>query len=210
MIRVMLVDDHTMLREGLRLKLEDCSDIQIVGEAGTAAELMERLPQAKPQVVVLDMKLPDENGVTLIRRIKSALPACKVVVLTMYDHVRYVVHALESGAEAFVVKGSPVEELVRAVRAAAENKTYVSSSVAGKLAAHLKRGRRKGSLDGLSAREFEVLVLMGTGLGVKEISGRLGVSEKSVTTYRSRVMEKLQLSTKADLIRYAIEAGLIE
>ena len=210
MIKLMLVDDHVMLREGLRSKFESCQDIQIVGEASSAGELLEKLPTVKPTAIILDMKLPDANGVTLIRQIKAVVPSCKIIVLTMYDHVRYAVHALESGADGFVVKGAPYEELMQAVRTVSSNNTYVSSAMASKLAGHLKRGKRKGSLESLSQREFEVLILLGNGLSVKEIAYQLGVSEKSVTTYRARVMEKLQMANKTDLIRYAIESGLIE
>lgn len=210
MIRLMLVDDHAMLREGLRSKFESCADIQIVGEAASAREFLSKLPAAKPSVAILDMKLPDGNGITLIRQVKEAQPDCRIVVLTMYDHVRYAVHALESGAEGFVVKGAPFDELLKAVRTVAGNGTYVSSAMASKLVGHLKRGKRKGSLESLSQREFEVLILLGNGLAIKEIAGQLGVSEKSVTTYRARVMEKLQLASKAEIIRYALEAGLVE
>ncbi len=210
MIKLMLADDHAMLREGLRSKFEACQDVEVVGEAGSAKELMGKLDAAKPGVIILDMKLPDANGITLINQIKAILSNCKIVVLTMYDHVRYALHALESGADGFVVKGAPFEELLQAVRNVAGNNTFISSGMASKLVSHLKRGKRKGSLESLSQREFEVLILLGNGLSVKEIAFQLGVSEKSVTTYRARVMEKLQLSNKADLIRYAIEAGLIE
>jgi DNA-binding NarL/FixJ family response regulator len=210
MIQLMLADDHAMLREGLRSKFTSSSDIEVVGEAASAKELMAKITSLKPSVLILDMKLPDANGVTLIRQIKTSLPNCKIVVLTMYDHVRYAVHALESGADGFVVKGAPFEELLQAVRTVTNNNTYVSTAMATKLVGHLKRGKRKGSLESLSQREFEVLILLGNGLSVKEIAYQLGVSEKSVTTYRARVMEKLQMANKTDLIRYAIEAGLIE
>ena len=210
MIRLMLADDHAMLREGLRSKLANSPDIEIVGEAGSAKELLASIAALKPSVMILDMKLPDANGVTLIRQIKTSLPNCKIVVLTMYDHVRYAVHALESGADGFVVKGAPFEELLQAIHTVTNGSTFVSSTMASKLVGHLKRGKRKGSLESLSQREFEVLILLGNGLSVKEIAYQLGVSEKSVTTYRARVMEKLQMANKTDLIRYAIESGLIE
>ncbi len=210
MIKVMLTDDHAMLREGLRSKFEACPDIELIGEAGNAAELMAQLKNARPNVVVLDMKLPDANGITLMRQIKLLRPLCKVVILTMYDHVRYVLHALESGADGFVVKGAPFEELLKAVRAVSNNETFISSAMASKVASHLRRGKKTGALEQLSQREFEVLILLGSGLSIKEISFQLGVSEKTVTTYRARVMEKLQLANKADIIRYALEAGLIE
>jgi DNA-binding NarL/FixJ family response regulator len=210
MIRLMLADDHAMLREGLRSKFKSCEDVEVAGEAGTAAELMSRLDAAKPTVIILDMKLPDANGITLVRDIKASQPQCKVLVLTMYDHPRYAAHALESGADGFVVKGAPFEELLQAVRVVAGGRTYTSPSMAAKLVGHLKRGKRKGSLESLSQPEFEVLILLSSGLAVKEISCQLGVSEKSVTTYRARVMEKLQLGNRTDLIRFAIEAGLID
>ena len=210
MITLMLVDDHAMLREGLRSKLSGNPDIEIVGEAASAKELLSKIELLTPAVIILDLKLPDANGVTLIRQIKSAQPECKIVVLTMYDHVRYAIHALESGADGFVVKGAPYEELLQAIHAVSNNSTYVSSSMAAKLAGHLKRGELKGSLESLSQREFEVLILLGNGLSVKQIAYQLGVSEKSVTTYRARVMEKLQMANRSDLIRYAIESGLIE
>ncbi len=210
MIRLMLADDHAMLREGLRSKFENCRDVTVVGEAASAQELMSVLPNNKPDVLILDVKLPDGNGVTLISQIRTIHPPCKIVILTMYDHVRYAIHALESGADGFVVKGAPFEELLQAVRTVSTNGTFISSIMAPKLLGHLKKGKRKGSLESLSQREFEVLILLGNGLGVKEIAHQLGVSEKSVTTYRSRLLEKLQLDNKADLIRYALEAGLVE
>ena len=211
MIKLMLADDHAMLREGLRSKFAGNSDVEVVGEAASGKELLAKIPTVKPAVIILDMKLPDANGVTLIRQIKNNLPNCRIVVLTMYDHVRYAVHALESGADGFVVKGAPFEELLQAVRTVSSGNTFVSSTMASKLAGHLKRGgKRKGSLESLSQREFEVLILLGNGLSVKEIAYQLGVSEKSVTTYRARVMEKLQLASKADLIRFTLEAGLVE
>jgi DNA-binding NarL/FixJ family response regulator len=210
MIRVMLVDDHAMLREGIKSKLAGIHDLEVVGEAASAAELMKLIGPARPDVLVLDLKLPDANGVTLIQQIRTAKPNCKIVVLTMYDHPRYAVHALESGADGFVVKGSPFEELLQALKSVASGQSYISPCMAAKLVGHMKKGKRKGSLESLSQREFQVLILMGNGLAVKEIASQLGVSEKSVTTYRARVMEKLELSHKADLIRYALEAGLVE
>lgn len=209
MIRVMLVDDHAMLREGLRSKLEAIEGIEVVGEAGTAQELMTRLPEARPNVVILDIKLPDASGVDLIPQIKQACAHCKIIILTMYSHSRYAMHALESGADGFLVKGAPFEELLQGVRKVAGNERFVSSAMAAELAGRLARPR-KGTLESLSQREFQVLVEMGNGYSVKEIAYHLGVSEKSVTTYRTRVMEKLKLANKADLIRFAIENGLAE
>lgn len=126
----------------------------------------------------------------------------------MYDHPRYATHVLESGAEGFVVKGAPFEELLQGIRKVAGNEKYVSSDMASKLAVRVG-GRRKG-LESLSQREFEVLIELANGYSVKEIAYHLGVSEKSVTTYRTRVMEKLQLPNKTALIRFALESGLVD
>jgi DNA-binding NarL/FixJ family response regulator len=129
----------------------------------------------------------------------------------MYDHVRYALHALESGADGFVVKGSPFQELVQAVRDVHRGQTYISTSMAPKLADRLRKKDKKDvSLDALSQREFEVFTLLSSGLSVKEAASQIGISEKTVTTYRARLMEKMNLSNKADLIRVALESGLLE
>lgn len=210
MIRLMLVDDHAMLREGLRSKFERCADIQIVAEAGAAEELMSLLGKASPDVLIVDIKLPDANGISLMEQIKKDLPKVKVIILTMYDHVRYALHSFERGADGFVVKGAPFEELLQAVRDVIGGKTYVSSEMAAKLVGRLKKGKPAAALDLLSKREFEVLTMLSGGLSIKQTAEQLGLSSKSVTTYRTRVMEKLHLNTNADIVRYAMETGLLE
>jgi len=150
MIKLMIADDHAMLRDGLRDKFRDEEGIEVTGEAGTGEELLRKLQPLQPNVIILDLKLPDTNGVTLIRQVKDALPACKVVVLTMYDHTRYATHAMESGADAFVVKGAPFEELLEAVRAVADNRTYISTTMAVRIGKLLKGRKKKGSLEALS------------------------------------------------------------
>jgi DNA-binding NarL/FixJ family response regulator len=210
MVSVMLVDDHTMFREGLRRSFEECDDIEIVGEAGTAEELMKKLPRNKPNVVILDIKLPDIDGPALIQNIKSVSPASKVVILTMYNHSRYALHALQNGANGYVLKGSPFANLLQAVKTVCQGKTFICPEVAPELISRLKQPSKGGSLDNLSPREFEVLTLLGAGLSLKEIGARLGIGEKTVGTYRVRIMTKLHLSNKADLFRIALEAGVIE
>ena len=210
MSKLVIVDDHAMLREGLKSKFSECADIEVVGEAGSCEELFALLGQQHADVVLLDIKLPDCNGVGAIQRIKAAHPRCKVVILTMYDHVRYALHALESGADGYIVKGSPFEELIQAVRDVRRNRTYVSAAVAPKLIDRFKRGKHKTSLDALSPREFESLTILSSGLSLKEAAERMGVSEKTVSTYRARFMEKLNLSNNTDLIRFALETGLLD
>ena len=210
MISVMLVDDHTMLREGLRRSFADCDDIQVVGEAGTAAELIRVLPQHRPDVLILDIKLPDIDGPALIKQVKTASPATRVVILTMYNHPRYALQALQNGADGFVLKGSPFADLLQAVRTVRRGKTYICPEIAPELIGQFKKPQKSGPLDSLSSREFEVLTFLGSGMPIKQAAARLGISEKTVGTYRSRLMTKLQLSSNADLIRLALESGLIE
>lgn len=199
-----------MLREGLRSKFADCPDIEMIAEACSGQEVLSLLKLHQPDVIILDIKMPDANGISLMQQIRNTHPTCKFVILTMYDHVRYALHALECGADGFVVKGSSFEELLQAVRDVRNSKTYVSSSMAPKLADRLRRKKHDLSLDALSQREFEVLTLLSSGLSVKEAAKQMGISEKTVTTYRARLMEKLNLSNKADLIRVALESGLLE
>jgi DNA-binding NarL/FixJ family response regulator len=210
MISVMLVDDHTMFREGLRRSFAECDDIQVVGEAGTAEELMKNLPRNKPNVVILDIKLPDIDGPALIQNIKSVSPASKVVILTMFNHPRYALHSLQNGADGFVVKGSPFNELLTAIKTVCRDKTYICTEIAPELIGQLKQAGKDSLLDNLSPREFEVLTLLGSGLSLKEVGARIGIDEKTVGTYRARLMTKLHLSTKADLFRIALESGVIE
>ncbi len=210
MIHLLLADDHAMLRQGLRSILEACDDLRVTAEAGSGQEAMERLKQTPCDVVILDLNLPDANGLHLIGRIKTAHPTVKIVVLTMYDHVHYALHALEEGAEGFVVKGASFEELLKSVREVAAGRTYVSSDMASKLLGRVKHGQAKTPLDSLSQREFEVLTMLGRGMSLKQAAAQLGISEKSATTYRARAMEKLSLSNNADIYRFTLESGLAQ
>lgn len=210
-LNIILADDHAMLREGLRRQFEDCRDMKVVHEVGTAADLIMALRTTSQGIIILDVKLPDANGFMLTRKIKSFAPKMRIVVLTMYNHVRYAISALESGADAFVVKGAPFEELLRAVRSVRDGRTYVCSEIAPDLIGRFKkRTKRQDSLDTLSQREFEVLTMLSGGLTLKQMGKRMGISEKTVSTYRTRLMEKLNLESNTDLVRFALEAGLIE
>jgi DNA-binding NarL/FixJ family response regulator len=206
----MLADDHAMLREGLRSKFQACPDIVVISESGSAQDLLQKLKSATPDVLILDIKLPDASGIPLMQKIRCSHPDCKIVILTMYDHVRYALQALESGADGFVVKGSPFEELLQAVRDVHENKTYVSSAMAPKLADRFRRKQKESSLDLLSQREFEVFTLLSSGLSLKQAAQQLSLSEKTIATYQARIKEKLNLSTHTDMVRMALEAGLLE
>jgi len=160
-------------------------------------------------VLVLDVKLPDGNSISHIPTIKEKYPELKIIVLTMYDHSRYAEHALENQADAFVLKGEPFEELLHAIDAIKKGETYISAQMAPKM--EKEKSKPGGfNLDRLSKREFEALGHLSQGLSLREIAAIMGISEKSVSTYRARLMEKLKLTSNADLIRLAMEAGIAD
>ncbi len=209
MIKLMIVDDHAMFREGLRRQFERCQDIQIVAEAGGIEQMKTLLETAQPDVIILDIKLPDGSGTSQISHIKKILPKCRVIILTMYDNVRYAIHAFEQGGDGFVVKGSPFKELLAAVLNVIAGKRFVSQATGNHLASHIHAANRKPSrLDSLSKREFEVLTHLSQGLHSKEIAAKLDLSEKTVSTYKARLMQKLNLANLSDLIRFAIDNGV--
>ena len=205
----MLVDDHAMLREGLRSKFEKSDNINVIAEAESITDMMNRLSFHTPDVLILDVKLPDGNSMGHIAEIKEKYPKLKIVILTMYDHSRYAEHALENKADAFVLKGEPFEELLNAINATLEGDTYISSQMVPKMnAGDTQPGGYH--LDRLSKREFEALGHLSQGLSLRDTAIQMGISEKSVSTYRARMMEKMKLTTNADLVRFAMEAGIIE
>lgn len=209
MIDLILTDDHAMLREGLRRKFEDLEKFHVVGEAGSAAELIKLLPLSPCPVILLDIKLPDQSGLQLIPMIKKLSPSCRVVILTMFNHSRYLLQALEGGADGFVVKGAPFAELLKAIEEVVNGRCYVCSEMAPHLASQVHRPKGHSALDALSDREFEVLTLLAGGLSPQMVGEQLGINSKTVGTYRYRLMEKLQLETTSDLIRFALENGVI-
>lgn len=203
MIKVLIVDDHAMVREGLRSRLETATGIEIVGEAGNSQDAVSRCKLLKPHVVVLDVKLPDGSGLALIPNLRKAHAAAKVVVLTMYDDVRVAIQAFEMGADAFVIKGASSDELLQAIRDAMRGRSYISIALASQMAAWIRDGKHTPQVDDLSRRERAVLRLIGEGFNMTEVASQLKVSPKTVGTYRGRIMEKLKLNNHIDLVRYA-------
>jgi DNA-binding NarL/FixJ family response regulator len=209
MINIILADDHAMLREGLHRKFDDIPGFHVIGEAGSSAELMALLPVSPNPVILLDIKLPDESGLHLIPRIKKQTPASRIIILTMFNHVRYLTQSLENGADGFVVKGAPFTELLKAIEHIVAGRTFVCKEMADHLPASLHRPIKPSLIETLSDREFEVLTLLTSGLSPQEVGERLGINSKTVGTYRHRLMEKLQLQSSSDLIRFALEHGLV-
>ncbi|MCL4426640.1 MAG: response regulator transcription factor [Firmicutes bacterium] len=213
-IRVLLVDDHTILRDGIRLLLSSQEDIEVVGEAGDGREAVEKVLQLQPDVVLMDIGLPVMNGIEATRTITQKRPATKVLVLTMHEDEEYVLPLLAAGASGYVLKKTASSELISALRAVAEGNAFLHPAVAKTVIDKYLQGAApegdSGGPDGLTEREVEVLKLVAQGLSNREIADRLFISIKTVQAHRSNIMEKLNLHDRVDLAKYAIRKGLIE
>lgn len=208
MIRVLAVDDHQIVREGVKRLLAESPDIRVTAEARSGAEALTRLAREPVDVVLLDVAMPGTSFIEALRELRERHPKSRVIVLSGHAEEEYAVRALKAGASGYVTKEHSSEELIAAIRKAHAGGTYVSASLAEQLARSVG-GRTDGPAHAaLSDRELEVLRLLGQGRSVKEIAGALDLSSKTVSTYRTRMLEKLGLKTTADLIRYAVEHAL--
>jgi two-component system response regulator NreC len=210
-LRVALCDDHALVRGGLRRILEEADDMVVVGEAGSAADA-ERLAKAeRPDVFVMDLGLPDANGIEATRRVRAVSPRTAVLVLTVHDDIAYLRRAFEAGAVGYLVKDAADVDLVQAVRTVAGGGQYVHPSLGAALLAPETAGARLGGPGGeLSEREVDVLRLVALGLTNAEIAEQLFVSVRTVETHRSHIHQKLGIRSRAELVRLAREAGLLD
>ena len=209
---VLLVDDHGIVREGCRAILAQRSDIVVVGEAATGHEALQKVEALRPQVVVMDLNLPGLNGVEVTRRITSSYPRIQVVVLSVYAEETYVHQALEAGASAYVVKRGAARELIEAIEAVAANHMYLSPLISRPVVrAYMQHAARQAPADEipLTSREREVLQLLTEGLSSKEIAQRLHTSARTIDVHRQHIMEKLDLHSLPELVKYAIRKRLI-
>lgn len=208
-IRVLIADDHTILREGIRSLLEREADIVVVGEAADGLEAVEKTRQLKPDIVLLDIGMPRMNGIEATRQIKKELPQIFVLILSMHDDEEYVRPLMEAGASGYVLKRSATTELVSALRAVYEGHTILAPELAQ--AAFRPAPAATGDrYDGLTERELEVLRLIAEGLTNQQIADRLVISIKTVQAHRGRIMQKLNLHDAVELTKYAIRKGLID
>lgn len=213
-IRVMIADDHAILRAGLRMLLQAEPDMEVVAEATDSQQAVDRARVYRPDVILLDISMPGVGGLEVIQTLKRELPALKVLILTMYDDPEYLRQALSAGASGYVLKRAADTELLSAIRAVYEGGTFLHPSHARLLLnGMLDRERTKGEkqpYDLLSEREREVVRLVAMGYTNQQIAERLYLSVKTVETYRSRAMEKLGLRSRAELVRYALEHNLLD
>jgi len=210
MTRILLVDDHAVVRRGVRDILTESLGKVTFGEASKPSEAIEKLQEADWDVVVLDISLPGRGGLDALRDIKRLRPAVPVLVLSMHAEDHYALRALRAGAAGYVNKDSAAEELSGAVRKVLTGGTHVSVRLAETLAKSLRSDTSRPAHERLSDRELEVLRALAAGKTVKEIGVELALSEKTVSTYRTRLLEKMQMRTNAELIQYAIREGLVD
>ncbi len=209
-IRVVLADDHAMVREALAQILEESGCIRVAGQAANGPEVLEITARVQPDVLVLDYSMPQFDTSSSIETLLKMQPGLKVLMLTVHESIHYAVKALESGAHGYVIKSAAVAELVEAIKTVSEGGIYISPKVSQRVIQHLRRPKKdRVGLEALSQREFEMLRILGSGMSLKECSKHLNISTSSASTYRTRMMEKLNLHTTAELIRYALEQGLV-
>lgn len=210
MIRVLIADDHAVVREGLKRIVEGTGDISVEGEAGSGEELLRKIGNTPCDVVVMDLAMPGMPGLEVLREIRRRKPQLPILILSMYPADQYAVRTLSDGASGYLHKGDPPSELVKAIRTVVRGRRYISEPVAESLASHVNGTAEKAPHERLSNREFQVLRLLASGQGVSEIARELQLSVKTVSTFRARVLEKLGLAHNAELVRYALEHGLVD
>ena len=208
MIKVIIVDDHPVVRRGLKQIIEEEPDMEIAGEAKNAGEFFPLLQKVTCTLVLLDISLPDRSGFDVLKQLQHDHPQLPVLILSIHPEDQYAVRFIKAGASGYLMKEGAPEELVKAIRRVNAGGKYVSASLAEKLVSHLD-GFDKLPHENLSDREFQILCMIAEGKSLKGIADELCISEKTVSTYRSRILEKMKMSTNSDLTRYALEHRLV-
>lgn len=224
-IRLMLVDDHDIVRTGLRTFLETQEGLQVVAEARSGEEAIQRAVEARPDIVIMDITMPNMDGLEATRRLKDSLPACHVLALTVHEDKQYLFEMLTAGASGYITKQSAAEELVAAIHTVANGNVYLQPALARWLLEDYRRllaqmpatvtptGEERAlgkGLEVLSERELQVLELLAQGLTNPQIGNRLGISHKTVARHRERIMSKLNLHSSTELVKFAIRTGLVD
>jgi DNA-binding NarL/FixJ family response regulator len=210
MIRALIADDHAVVRQGLKQILGDTPEMVVAGEATTGQEVLDKVRAETWDVVVLDISMPDRSGLDVLKQLRSERPRLPVLVLSMHSEDQYAVRVLKAGASGYLTKDSAPDELVKAIRKVVSGGTYVSSFLAEKLAFEVGTDSSRLPHETLSDREFQVLRLIAAGESVTEIAAELYLSVKTVSTYRARLLQKMNLTTNAELIHYAMRNHLID
>ena len=210
MIKALLTDDHELVRTGIRRLLEDSKQVEIVGEADCGEDSLQLAQSLKPDVILMDVNMPGIGGVEACRRILQRNPKQKIIVLTVHNEQTFPKRLLEIGAKGYLTKECGVDEMIKAIKQVNSGGSYIASSIAQQLALSLLPGNDVNPIDRLSRREFQVMLMISQGLTNVEISDKLCLSPKTISTYRLRVLEKLDAHNEVDLIKIAVEQGMVE
>jgi two-component system, NarL family, invasion response regulator UvrY len=208
MIKILVADDHPIVRQGLKQILSEYPDMTVADEAGTGKDVLVKIGKKDFDIVLLDISMPGRNGLDILKELKTKKPKLPVLVLSIYPEDQYAVRVLKLGAAGYLTKESVPEELVAAIRKVARGRKYVSNSLAEKLATDLEINAEKAPHENLSDREYQVMSMIASGKRLKEVAEELSLSIKTISTYRSRIMEKMNMRNNAELIRYALQNGL--
>ena len=210
MIKILIADDHAIVREGLKQILSESPDLVVVAEASSGQEVLEKISKNDLDLVVLDIAMPGRGGLDILKEIKTQKPRLPVLMLSMYPEEQYAIRVLKSGASGYLTKESAPSELVMAIRQISQGKKYISPSLAEKLAIDLEVSPDKLPHEILSDREYQVMCMIASGKTLKEIADGLSLSIKTISTYRSRILEKMNMKTNAELTHYAIKNNLVD
>jgi len=210
MINVLLTDDHELVRTGIRRLLEDSKQVKIVGEAECGEDSLQLAQSLNPDVILMDVNMPGIGGVETCRRILQRNPKQKIIVLTVHNEQTFPKRLLEIGAKGYLTKDCGIDEMIKAIKQVNSGGSYIASTIAQQLALSLLPGNDANPIDRLSRREFQVMLMISQGLTNVEISDKLCLSPKTISTYRLRVLEKLDAHNEVDLIKIAVEQGMVD
>jgi DNA-binding NarL/FixJ family response regulator len=210
MIRIVIADDHAIVREGLKRIVSDIRDMAVVGEAADGTQVMQRVRELEFDILVLDLSMPGRSGMELIRLVRAEKPKLRILVLSMHQELQYAIRAIKSGASGYLTKESAPDQLEQAIRKIAGGGAFITAEVAEQLALGAMPGSEAYPHETLSDREFEVFRLLAEGVSVTDIANRLKLSVKTVSTHKANLMQKMGLQNASELIRYAIKHGLAD
>ena len=208
-IKILIVDDHVVVREGLSAMLSREPNIEVVGEAENGAQAIDKADKLKPDIVLMDLRMPEVDGVEAMQRIKQQHPEINFIVLTTYDNDEYIFKGIEAGARAYILKDSPREELFRAINAVYKGESLIEPAIAGRVLDKLVELSHQGSATDLSRREIEVLELIARGTGNKLIADRLNISASTVKTHIQSIFQKLEVNDRTEAVTKALSKGII-
>lgn len=210
MIKILIADDHPVVRQGLKDIIKETPDMMVGDEASNGQETLEKVRKSDFDIVLLDISMPGRSGLDILKELKSEKPELSVLILSMHPEEQYAVRALKAGASGYLTKESAPDELIAAIRKASKGRKYITSSLAEKLAFYLEIENERPLHEALSDREYEVMRMIASGKTITEIAGKLFLSVKTISTYRSRILEKMGMKSNAELTHYALKNRLVE